>query len=235
MPILALDTATMVSGVALAAQGEIKAELTLQIGKTHSELLLPHIKALLEMAGIGKKSLRAVAVSIGPGSFTGLRIGLATAKALAYALKIPLVGVSTLESLAYGIAAPGVILAPLLDAQKGNVYHAAFAWTQDGLRTVLPASVGPIDTVLEELAALKSPVLTVGEAAVLHNEKILEKSGVFLAPGHTVISRASSVALLGAAMLERGEISELMQMEPLYVRRSEAEVLWEKRHGGKSE
>lgn len=235
MSILALDTATMVSGVALASRGEIKAELTLQIGKTHSELLLPHIKALLQMAGVEKKSLRAVAVSIGPGSFTGLRIGLATAKALAYALKIPLIGVPTLEALAYGIAAPGVVLAPLLDAQKGNVYHAAFSWEQEGLQEVLPASVGPIDAVLEELGALSLPVLAVGEAAVLHSGKILDKNGVFLAPGHTVISRASSVALLGETMLERGEIADLMQMEPLYVRRSEAEVLWEKRHGEKGE
>lgn len=235
MPILALDTATMVSGVALAKQGKIMAELTLQIGKTHSELLLPHIKELLQMAGVEKNHLRAVAVSIGPGSFTGLRIGLATAKALAYALKIPLLGVPTLEVLAYGAAAPGVVIAPLLDAQKGNVYHAGFSWSEAGLQEVLPASVSPIDEVLAELAALKKPVLAVGEAAVLYAEKIQNVAGVLLAPGHTVISRSSSVALLAEKMLEQGLDADLMQLEPLYVRRSEAEVLWEKRQVEKGE
>ncbi|WP_346354861.1 tRNA (adenosine(37)-N6)-threonylcarbamoyltransferase complex dimerization subunit type 1 TsaB [Azotosporobacter soli] len=233
MPILALDTATMVSGVALAAQGKVIAELTLQIGKTHSEMLLPHIKELLNMAGIDKKELRAVAVSIGPGSFTGLRIGLATAKALAYALKIPLIGVSTLEALAYGAATPGALIVPLLDAQKGNVYYAAFGWDANGLREERAAGVAAIEDILAQLAQEKRPVMVLGEAAVLHRDKILamKGEGICLAPGHIVISRASSVALLGEMMLQQGLVSDTMALEPLYIRRSEAEVLWEKRHG----
>lgn len=118
MLVLALDTATLVSSVALATEDTLLAEITLQTKKTHSELLMPHIQQLLAMANVDKKDIGAVAVSIGPGSFTGLRIGLATAKALAYALKIPIVGVPTLAALAYGCSLPGVLLAPLLDAQK---------------------------------------------------------------------------------------------------------------------
>lgn len=233
MAILALDTATMVSGVALAAQGKVLAELTLQIGKTHSELLLPHAKELMNMAGVDKRSLQAVAVSIGPGSFTGLRIGLATAKALSYALNIPLIGVPTLEALAYGAAAPGVLLVPLLDAQKNNVYHARFSWSAAGLREERSADVAAIDDVLEELAAEQRPVLVVGEGALLQRDKIMAKqsAGIDLAPPHSVISRSACVGLLGEKMLEVGRIADAMALEPLYIRRSEAEVLWEKRHG----
>ena len=102
MPILAIETATLVSSVALATADTLLAEITLQTKKTHSELLMPHIDKILAMAEVSKADLKAVAVSVGPGSFTGLRIGLATAKSLAYALKVPLIGVPTLAVLAYG-------------------------------------------------------------------------------------------------------------------------------------
>ena len=124
MPILAIETATLVTSVALATVDTLLAEITLQTKKTHSELLMPHISKILYMAGDQKTELKAIAVSIGPGSFTGLRIGLATAKTLAYALKIPLVGVPSLAGMAYGCPVPGVILAPVLDAQKDNEYQA---------------------------------------------------------------------------------------------------------------
>lgn len=110
MPVLALETATLVSGVALATESALLAEWKLETTKTHSELLLPHIEMLLQAAQVEKQQLQAVAVSLGPGSFTGLRIGLATAKALAYALGIPLIGVPTLEALAYNCPAPGLLL-----------------------------------------------------------------------------------------------------------------------------
>lgn len=134
MPILAIDTATLVSSVALATVDNVLAEITLQTKKTHSELLMPHIAKLLDMAQVAKSDLKGVAVSIGPGSFTGLRIGLSTAKTLAYALQIPVVGVPTLAAMAYGCPVPGVILAPMLDAQKGNVYQALFEWHQGELK-----------------------------------------------------------------------------------------------------
>lgn len=102
------------------------AEWKLETTKAVPELLLPHIEMLLQAAQVEKQQLRVVAVSLGPGSFTGLRIGLATAKALAYALGIPLIGVPTLEALAYNCPAPGLLLSPFLDAQKGNVYQGRY-------------------------------------------------------------------------------------------------------------
>ncbi len=230
MPILALETSTLVSSVALGTVDTLLGEITLQTKKTHSELLMPHIDKLLKMAGIKKTELKAVAVSIGPGSFTGLRIGLATAKTLAYALQIPIVGVPSLAALAYGCSVPGVILAPMLDAQKGNVYQAVFQWQNGELQELRATRVVDIQEALEDLTQYDLPVLVMGEAAVLHSEKI-QKIGknLELAKPHLIIQRAASVAGVGHTLLGQGKVQDVMTLEPVYIRRSEAEVLWERR------
>ena len=230
MPILAIETATLVSSVALATEDTLLAEITLQTKKTHSELLMPHIDKILAMAEVSKAEIKAVAVSVGPGSFTGLRIGLATAKTLAYALKVPLIGVPTLAALAYGCLVPGVILAPMLDAQKGNVYQAVYKWHGGELTEIMPPTVMHIDEALRNLSEYNTPVILLGEAAVLHRQEI-QKIGnhLVLAPPHLIIQRAGSVATLGHALLKAGIQHDVMALEPLYIRRSEAEVLWERR------
>lgn len=231
MPVLALDTATLVSSVALATRDTLLAELTLQTRKTHSEQLLPHIEQILALAGVQKNEIEAVAVSIGPGSFTGLRIGLATAKALAYALKVPLVGVPTLEAMAFGCPVPGAILAPTLDAQKGNIYLALYSWSDGGLREVSPARVVHHGEALAELAALNQPVVILGEAVGLYGDAIRETTGLSAAEPHVAMPRAGCVALLGCRLIDGGARHDVMTLEPLYIRRSEAEDLWEKRRG----
>ena len=230
MPILAIETSTLVSSVALATTDTMLAEITLQTKKTHSEVLMPHIAKILAMAGVSKADIKAVAVSVGPGSFTGLRIGLATAKTLAYAMKVPLIGVPTLEALAYGCLVPGVILAPMLDAQKGNVYQALFEWRSGELKELMPPTVMYIDEALDKLAQYNIPVVLMGEAAVLHRTKIQQIGNpLVLAAPHLIIQRAGSVAMLGHTMLKAGIQHDVMALEPLYIRRSEAEVLWERR------
>lgn len=232
MPILALDTATLVSSVALTTPDTLVAELTIQTKLTHSELLMPHIDQLLTAARVQKNALKAIAVSIGPGSFTGLRIGLASAKAMAYALKLPIVGVPTLQALAFNCPVPGIYLAPLLDAQKGNVYFAVYSWQNGEFREVKPASVGAFDQVLEELIHMDQQVIVMGESAVMYGDRIKQAGGkVTVAPPHMVMPRAASVGLVGYQMFNSGIQHEVMTMEPLYIRRSEAEELWEQRHG----
>lgn len=234
MPILAIETATLVSSVALATADTLLAEITLQTKKTHSELLMPHIAKIMDMAGVSKAEITAVAVSIGPGSFTGLRIGLATAKSLAYAMNVPLVGVPTLAALAYGCFVPGAILSPILDAQKGNVYQALFEWQNGELKELMPATVIGIDEALSSVAQYNAPVILMGESAAAHREKIKQMDNhLALAAPHMIIPRASSVAGLGHIMIKQGIQHDVMALEPLYIRRSEAEVLWECRHGGK--
>lgn len=230
--LLAIDTATLASGVALATADKLVAEIIVQTKKTHSERLMPHIEQLLELGQAAKEDITAIAVSIGPGSFTGLRIGLATAKALAYVWRVPIVGVSTLAALAYACPAPNSLLCPLLDAQKGNVYQAVYRWEQEKLFEITAPRVIAHQDAIKELKEQPLPVLMLGEGAVLFQEAIVAAgSPIELAPPHVILPRAGSVALLGHQMLAQGISDDAMTLEPLYIRRSEAEVLWEQRHG----
>ncbi len=231
MSILAIDTSSQVSGVAVASEGRLAAEITMQAKLTHSETLMPHIEQALCMAGQAKEDLAGIAVSVGPGSFTGLRIGIATAKAMAYALELPLVGVSSLQALACHFPVPGVRLVALADAQKGNAYRESYAWESGGLRIVDPVSVVPVKEILAECGRWEGRTLLLGDVA----EKLMAKGcelpeHVQAAPPHLRMPRAANVAMLGLKKLASGEVSNVMDLEPMYIRRSEAEVLWEKRH-----
>lgn len=230
--LLAIETATLASGVALATADKLVAEIIVQTKKTHSERLMPHIEQLLELGQVAKEDITAIAVSIGPGSFTGLRIGLATAKALAYVWNVPVIGVSTLAALAYACPAPNSLICPLLDAQKGNVYQAVYRWEKGILQEVIPPRVIAHQEAINELAGQPLPVIMLGEGAVLFQEAIVAASDpIELAPPHIILPRAGSVALLGHQLLRQGIRHDVMTLEPLYIRRSEAEVLWEQRHG----
>lgn len=232
MLVLSIDTATLVSSVALANQDTLLAELVIQTRKTHSETLMPHIAELLHMAQIQKQDIEGIAVSIGPGSFTGLRIGLATAKALAYALKVPIIGISSFETLAYNCPVPDVFLSPLLDAQKHNVYQAVFRWRQEGLESVVPARVVGIQQALQEAARMPRPVVLLGEAAVMYQQEIkVQGENLIVPPPHVVIPHAGATAILGGKRLSQGICHDVMNLEPVYIRRSEAEELWERRQG----
>ena len=232
MSILAIDTASSVSSVAVASEGKLQAEVTVEAGRTHSETLLSHIEGALSFAGVERSALTGVAVSIGPGSFTGLRIGLATVKAIAYGLGIPLVGVSTLAALALAVPVPDVHTLALMDAQKGNAYAGLYEWRAGNLHEVCPVRVAPLAEAIAEAAGRGKPVLLTGELAVKKRARLGNlPDNVTLAPAHLLTARASHVAWLGIARLAAGERDDPMTLEPFYIRRSEAEVLWEKRHG----
>ena len=232
MSILAIDTASSVSSVAVASEGKLQAEVTVEAGRTHSETLLSHIEGALSFAGVERSALTGIAVSIGPGSFTGLRIGLATAKAIAYGLGIPLVGVSTLAALALAVPVSDVHTLALMDAQKGNAYAGLYEWRDGSLHEVRPVRVAPLAEAIAEAADRGKPVLLTGELAVKKRARLGNlPDNVTLAPAHLLTARASHVAWLGIARLAAGERDDPMTLEPFYIRRSEAEVLWEKRHG----
>ena len=232
MPILAIDTATLVSSVAVLDDKKILAELTLQTKLTHSEVLMPHIKQILAMTKLEKTELEAIVISIGPGSFTGLRIGLATAKSMAYALNIPLIGVSTLAALAYHYPVENIYLAPVLDAQKGNAYVALYEWQNGSLKEIHAPQVEAFDVILEKAMSLEKKVVFLGETAVKNMDKI-KQIGKNIMPAmlHTIMPRAACVGMLGMKMLHEGISHDMMNLEPFYIRRSEAEELWEIRNG----
>lgn len=231
MSILAIDTATQVSSVAVADEDRLLAELTMQARLTHSETLMPHIQQVLRMASMPKEQLDGIAVSIGPGSFTGLRIGLAAAKAMAYALDLPIVGISTLKALACHYPVSGVRIVCMLDAQKGNAYVESYRWEAGRLVTLQPVRVMNIVEAVESCGRAAEPVVLLGDAVQKKvRGKIELPQGVTVAPPHLLMPRAACTAMLGVAELAAGHRDPVMSMEPVYIRRSEAEVLWEKRH-----
>ncbi len=227
--LLAIDTSSLVLSCALAEKDRLVAEWTVQKRLTHSEQLLPHIDEMMKEAGVDKKEITAIAVSIGPGSFTGLRIGLATAKMAAYIWNVPIIGVDTLEALAWNMAASDTFVLPLMDAQRGNVYAALYG-AFELLWKEAPAEVAPIDEVIAAAVKHGGPVVAVGECADKYKEKLLAAC-IRVAPPQSRCCRAGSVAMAGFARLEKGETDNPLTILPNYIRRSEAEVLWEQLHG----
>ena len=163
--ILGIDTITLACSVALLQDGVLLAEFTLNVKKTHSERLMPLVEKLLQESGVEREQLQAIAVAAGPGSFTGIRIGVATARALAQGLAIPAVGISTLEALAEGITAPGALVCPLLDARRNQVYTALYrreTALAGGLELLIPAAAVYLPPFLERLRQYGEPVIFTG-------------------------------------------------------------------------
>lgn len=222
MYILGIETATRAASVAVIFDGKILAETLRESPQSFSETLMPQVEDIIKVSGAYKK-IDAVAISIGPGSFTGLRIGLATAKALAYAWQIKIIGVPTLLAMSYNF--PNAKVLPLIDAQKNRAYCQLFA----NSIALADAEVKPIDEAVAEVGRLDGEIFLCGD--VLHKIKIPLPPNVKIAPPNLKMPRASSVALCGADLLSAGKLDNVMNLEPLYIRRAEAEELWEKRHG----
>lgn len=225
---LAIDTATKVCTVALCRDTKILAEYSINMGMTHSEGLLPQLDQLLARTGVKKEEIELIAISMGPGSFTGLRIGLATAEAMAYSWQCYLHGVDTLKAMAYNIPLEGMVLSPVLDAQKGNFYQALYAWRDGALVELAPVAVVSKEQALERIALQGTPALLLGEC-----EKLV-KAGlpdfIKAAPESLRLPKASSVALAAQADFDAENDKKIFGLEPYYIRRSEAEELWEKKH-----
>ncbi len=232
MYVLGIESATPVAGVAVANRGGILAERLVNNRKTHSGHLLPMIRAVIEEAGIGPSDIGGIAVSSGPGSFTGLRIGMTTAKTLAQVWRLPVVGVSTLDALAYSLSGLANLVCPVLNARKNEVYTAVYDVSGGatnnltGFRALKP----------EVLAGLlgKWPdrgVTFLGDGVEEYRDIFNELLGnrVFFAPSSAALPRGGSVADLGRIKLERGEGLDPLVLLPNYVRLSEAEVKWQQR------
>lgn len=225
---LAIDTATKVCTVALCRDTKILAEYSINMGMTHSEGLLPQLDQLLARTGVKKEEIELLAVSMGPGSFTGLRIGLATAEAMAYSWQCYLHGVDTLKALAYNIPLEGRVLSPVLDAQKGNFYQALYEWRKGELVELSPVAVVSREQALERIALQGTPALLLGECDKLVKAGLPEF--VQAAPEALRLPKASSVALAAQHDFDAENDKKIFGLEPYYIRRSEAEELWEKKH-----
>lgn len=224
MNILAVETSTMLGGVAIAnnALGVIT-ELRINVRATHSERLMTGIDFALKQAGMAISDIDVFGVSIGPGSFTGLRIGLSAIKGFSYSTGKPVVSVPTLEAFAWNFPYSRHPVCIMFDARREEVYAAVFRWKNGGLeRIVSETSIRPVDL----LKSLEGPVIFAGEGALLYREAIIDISGsnAIFAPPQCMVPSPANVAYLGLRKAEAGDFSEPVSLAPAYLRKSEAEI-----------
>jgi tRNA threonylcarbamoyladenosine biosynthesis protein TsaB len=224
--ILGIETATEVCGVALTEHGDVKAERSLEGRHLHAEELMVLLRDVCDAAQVSPSALEAVAVSIGPGSFTGLRIGLSVAKGLAFACSLPLVAVPTLEALAMQgmrAAGPGVsYFLPMLDARRGEVYCALYRRDENGPQELTPVTA-MVYADLEKHLPAGERVAFLGNAVDLYRDylrgvKKQENKFMEILPRPERISTAVTVALCGERRFRAGERADLAAIEPFYLK-----------------
>ena len=222
MRILALETATLAGSAALLDGGRVIGLSLLDIALTHSERLMAMVDHLLRDCGWDIAQVDGLAVSVGPGSFTGLRVGIATVKGLSLALGLPVAAVPTLDALAGNLPFADVPVCPLLDARKGEVYLSLYRWRGDRMERQWDYVALPPRAAAERL---EPPVIVLGDG-VPACLPFLEPlgAGLRMAPASHTAPSAAVVGLLGHAMLASGETVPGESLEPLYLRPSEAEL-----------
>lgn len=223
MRVLGIDTATWRASVGLVIGGAIVGEQSLSTTGNHAGVLLPLIDDVLRQAGCRVDDLDAIAVSSGPGSFTGLRVALSVAKGVACATRARVVAVSTLEALARTVVDRTGVICPLLDARKGEVYAASFESTAAGLKRL---TADALVTPASLLDILPTPCVVLGDAVERYGALIASRLGarVTVLPFETHAPRGGVVAVLGGERLRAGQVADTHQLEPVYMRPSEAEV-----------
>lgn len=226
MKILAIEASARACSAAYLDRGILRAEQFVNGAMTHSETLMPMIESIMKNAGAKPQDIELVAITSGPGSFTGLRIGAATAKGLAFGLKIPVLMVSTLEALAYNAYGFSGYLVPIMDARRSQVYTAVYRSSAEEFTCAKePEAMSPA-ALCEWLKTVEGPVMILGDAVPLYIELFRKELGerVQMAPAHMCQLQAASVGALAERKIAGGEepvVSDAVQIE--YLRKPQAE------------
>ena len=225
MKILAIDSSSVVATVAITDEEKIIAEYSVNHKKTHSQTLLPMIEEIVKMAEINIDELDAIAVSGGPGSFTGLRIGSATAKGIAFAIKKPIIHIPTIDGLAYNMYGTNRIVCPIMDARRNQVYTGLYRFENDEFITIEAQSQKDIMDVIKSVNEIGKSVVFLGDGTSIYKEIITKNINVDcqFAPIHMNMQRASSVAALAVKYYNEGKVIESSEHKPDYLRKSQAE------------
>ena len=222
--ILAFETSAKAASVALFQDGKLLGESYQNTGLTHSQTLMVMAEDLLKQCGFGPKAVTAVAVAAGPGSFTGVRIGVAAAKGLAWGLQVPCYGVSTLESMALGLGAYRGTVCPVMDARRSQVYNALFTAEGGQLSRVAEDRAIALSDLAEELKTAPQPIFLVGDGSELTYKTLKDTvPGLVLPMENRMHQRAVGVGLAAMVAIEAGESGDAAAMQPNYLRLSQAE------------
>ncbi len=224
MRVLALDSSGLVAAVAVVEEDQTIAEYTVNYKKTHSQTLLPMLDEVARMVELDMDSIDAIAISGGPGSFTGLRIGSATAKGLGLALNKPLIHVPTLEGLAYNLYGTDGMICPIMDARRNQVYTGLYSF-ENGFHILEQGEAIPVLELIEKLNALGKKVSLLGDGVPVYKDML--EAGLKVphayAPAHMNRQRAASVGALGIEYYKQGKSEDAASHQPDYLRVSQAE------------
>lgn len=225
MKLLALDSSGLVASVAVLEDDRLLAEYTINYKKTHSQTLLPMLDEIGKMIELDLNSLDAIAVAAGPGSFTGLRIGAATAKGLGLALDKPLIGVPTADALAYNLYDARQLICPMMDARRSQVYTGIYRFEDGKMNIITGQKAVKVEELMGELNALGQEVIFLGDGVPVYADLIREKIKVpySFAPAHVNKQRAGSVGALGMVLYQSGQVQSAAEHQPEYLRVSQAE------------
>lgn len=225
MKILAIDSSGLVASVALVEDENLIGEYTVNYKKTHSQTLLPMLDAVCAMIELDLKTVDAIALAKGPGSFTGLRIGSATAKGLGLALDVPLVEVPTVDALAWNLWGARDLVCPLMDARRNQTYTGIYAFEDGNMKTIEPQCAVDIAQITEKLNALGRAAVFLGDGVPVFRDYLKTNLHVpfFFAPAHLNKQRAGAVAALASEYVKKGMTVSAAAHRPDYLRLSQAE------------
>lgn len=225
MKILAIDSSGLVATVAILEEDNMLAEYMINYKKNHSQTLLPMLDEIVKQLDFELETIDAIAVAAGPGSFTGLRIGSATAKGLGLALQKPIIPIPTVDGIAYNMCGVSQVVCPLMDARRNQVYTGIYEFQENTLLTIQPQEAVAIEEVVGQINHLGRPVIFLGDGVPVQKDTIAElvKVPYSFAPAHMARQRAGALGALAFQYYVQGRVEDAREHNPDYLRLSQAE------------
>jgi len=229
--IIGIESATVQVGCAIGGHEGVLASTHSARPRRHAESLTPAIEFICRQARTPLQEMGAVAVDIGPGLFTGLRVGVAAAKAIAHALRVPMIGVSSLDLLAFPVRYSPKMIVAVIDARRGELFHASYRQVPGGLQRVTNPQGGTVDDLTSDLLAVRDDCLLVGDGAIRYADDLTAMPGIEIADLGLAFPSARSLVQLAHARALREEWIQPRDLAPLYLRKPDAEINWSTREG----
>lgn len=230
MKVLGIDTSSMATSICVIEDNKLICEYTINTKKTHSQKLMPMIENMLNISDININEIDLIAICEGPGSFTGLRIGMSTAKAIAHVNKLSIVGVNSLEILAGNMNLCDKKICSILDAQRTQVYYGKYKFENNDIVELQNIDVIEIDELLQELSNSNDEWILVGEAVYKYEEKIKEINNISIAASSHNVSKASSLCSIAMNKYNKNiDVYDCYSINPKYIRKSQAEVEYDEK------
>lgn len=232
MLILGIETATERVSVAVGGHEGVLGMFEVTRGRRHAETLTPAIDFVCRQADVTLDEISVVAVDMGPGLFTGMRVGLASAKAIAQALRVPMIAISSLDLLAYPLRRTDKVIAAVIDARKGEIFYALYRQVPGGIQRVSEPAAGRVDDLVADLLARGQDVVCVGDGALRYHEEIAAGHHVEIAEQFFAYPSSAPLVQLAHAKALREEWVNPWEVEAMYLRKPDAEINWSTRNDG---